>query len=223
MSNQNLSLVPCLNQHAPEFEAKTTHGIIKLSDYRGRWVVFFSFPGAFTPVCTTEMISFTRQYGEFKAMNCELLGISLDSKYSQLAWMRNIEEKFDIRIPFPMAEDPFMQIANMYGMLQSGTSDAPLARSIFVIDGKGILRAMMHYPITNGRSVAEILRVLGALQVSEDYGVSTPENWYPGDAVTLLAPTTTEELNLRIKEQHNCLDWYFCKKEIRNHIFKKSA
>lgn len=206
--------MPRLNEPAPEFEARTTHGIKKLSDYKGKWLVLFSHPADFTPVCTTEFLAFAQAYPEFQKLNCELLGLSIDSYYAHVAWVRNMKEKFGIDIPFPIIEDLSMQVAHAYGMIQPGASDTSAVRATFVIDDKGILRAMVYYPMTNGRSIPEFLRLVSALQTSDKYTVSTPESWKPGDKVIVPPPKTLDEAEARMKEGYECTDWYFCKKPV---------
>jgi len=153
-TNAPHSGMPCLNEPAPDFEAKTTHGVRKLADYKGKWLVLFSHPADFTPVCTTEFMAFAKAYPEFKKLNCELLGLSIDSYYSHVAWVRNIKEKFGVEIPFPIIEDLSMKVANAYGMIHPGAADTSAVRATFIIDPNGILRAMVYYPMTNGRSNA---------------------------------------------------------------------
>ncbi len=205
---------PRLNEPAPDFEAPTTHGVRKLSDYKGRWLVLFSHPADFTPVCTTEFLGFSKHYDEFQAMNCDLLGLSIDSNYSHLAWVRNIKENFGIDVPFPIIADLSMNVASKYGMVQPGASDTAAVRAVFVIDDKGILRAMIYYPLTNGRAIPEVLRLVKALQTTDRYGVATPEGWHPGDKVIVPPPATAEDAEARMHEGYECVDWYFCKKEL---------
>ena len=162
--------LPRLNERAPDFTAKTTHGVRRLSDYLGSWLLLFSHPADFTPVCTTEFIAFAKAYPEFEKLNCDLLGLSIDSNFSHLAWSRNIEEKFGVTIPFPIIEDLSMQVAHAYGMIMPGASDTSAVRTTFLIDPEGVLRAMVYYPMSNGRNVDEFLRLLTALQTS---GVAT--------------------------------------------------
>lgn len=206
--------MPHLNEPAPDFEAKTTHGVKKLSDYKGKWLVLFSHPADFTPVCTTEFIAFARAYPEFQKLNCDLLGLSIDSYYSHVAWVRNIKEKFDVEIPFPIIEDLSMKVARAYGMIHPGAADTSAVRATFVIDDKGILRAMVYYPMSNGRSIAEFVRLVTALQTSDQNKVATPEGWQPGDKVIVPPPGTSEDAEKRMNEGYECVDWYFCKKSI---------
>lgn len=206
--------LPGINQPAPDFTAVTTHGVKKLADYRGKWLVLFSHPADFTPVCTTEFMAFANHYEQFQQLNCDLLGLSIDSIFSHLSWVRNIKEKFGVTIPFPIIEDLSMKVANSYGMIQPGASDTSAVRTTFIIDDKGIMRAMLYYPMTNGRSVAEIVRMIKALQTSDANGVATPENWQPGEKVIVPPPKTAEALEARLNEGYECVDWYFCKKDL---------
>jgi len=169
------SSMPRINEPAPDFEARTTHGVKKLEDYKGKWLVLFSHPADFTPVCTTEFMAFAKHHADFKALNCELLGLSIDSYYSHVAWIRNIKEKFDVEIPFPIIEDLSMKVARAYGMIHPGAADTSAVRATFVIDPEGVLRAMVYYPMSNGRSIDEFVRLISALQTSDANGVATPE------------------------------------------------
>lgn len=205
---------PQLNRPAPEFEAKTTHGVRKLADYKGRWLVLFSHPADFTPVCTTEFMAFARAQEDFAKLNCELLGLSIDSNYAHIAWVRNIKEKFGVDIRFPIIEDLSMKVAHDYGMIQPGASDTSAVRATFIIDPKGVLRAMVYYPMTNGRSIAEFLRLLTALQTSDEHGVATPENWKPGEKVIVPPPATTQLADEREGQGYEYTDWYFSRKSL---------
>ncbi len=206
--------MPRLNERAPEFNAATTHGTKSLKDYEGKWLVLFSHPADFTPVCTTEFMAFALRAGDFKALNTELLGLSIDSHYSHVAWVRNIKEKFDVDVPFPIIADLDMKVAKAYGMIHPGAADTSAVRATFIIDPKGVLRAMVYYPMTNGRSIDEFVRLVTALQTSDEHGVATPENWQPGDKVIVPPPATTEAAEARINEGYECVDWYFCKKSL---------
>lgn len=206
--------LPRLNEPAPAFETNTTHGPRKLSDYKGKWLVLFSHPADFTPVCTTEFIAFAKAHDRFQSLDCELLGLSIDSNYAHIAWVRNIKEKFDVEIPFPIIEDLSMKVANAYGMIQPGASDTSAVRATFLIDPEGKLRAMVYYPMSNGRSIDEFIRLLEALQTSDAHGVATPEAWKPGDKVIVPPPGTAEAAEKRLGEGYECADWYFCKKEL---------
>ncbi|QEG33827.1 peroxiredoxin [Bythopirellula goksoeyrii] len=217
MSIQVQTTIPRLNEPAPEFEAKTTHGPKKLSDYKGRWLVLFSHPSDFTPVCTTEFMAFAKAHDEFRALNCELLGLSIDSVFSHLAWINSIKEKFGVEIPFPIIEDLSMEVAHAYGMIQPGASDTSAVRTTFLIDPEGVLRAMVYYPMSNGRSIDEFLRLLKAMQTSDEHKVATPEGWKPGDDVIVPPPATAEAATERMQsQQYDCVDWYFCTKPFPN-------
>jgi len=211
---QEVVAFPQLNKPAPAFDAPTTHGNKTLEDYKGRWLVLFSHPADFTPVCTTEFIAFANKHEEFQALNCDLLGLSIDSHYSHIAWVRNIKEKFGVDVPFPIIADLSMDVAKSYGMVQPGASDTSAVRATFIIDDKGILRAMVYYPMTNGRSVDEFVRLVKALQTSDEHGVATPENWHVGDKVIVPPPGTAEAADTRVEEGYECTDWYFCKKDL---------
>ncbi len=206
--------LPLIGDPAPEFEAVTTFGTLRLEDYRGSWLVMFSHPADFTPVCTTEFIAFTEIYEELKKRNTELLGLSVDSVSSHIAWVRNIEEKLGIKIPFPIIADLTREIATRYGMIHPGESKTETVRCVFIIDPEGILRAMIYYPLTNGRNMDEILRLLDAMQTSDENKVATPANWRPGDAVVVPPPSTQEMAEERMTEGYECVDWYLCKKNL---------
>ena len=205
---------PRLNEPAPAFKAQTTHGPKSLEDYKGRWLILFSHPADFTPVCTTEFMAFAKAADEFQALGCDLIGLSIDSVFSHLAWERNIKENFGVEITFPIIADLSMQVAKSYGMIQPGASDTSAVRATFVIDPNGILRAMVYYPMSNGRSIAEFLRLLKALQTSDGNGVATPENWQPGDKVIVPPPQTAAAAEERMAAGFECKDWYFCQKAL---------
>lgn len=206
--------MPQLNRPAPDFNAPTTHGQKTLQDYRGKWLVLFSHPADFTPVCTTEFMAFAERHQEFQAIDTELLGLSIDSHYSHIAWVRNIKEKFGVEVKFPIIADLKMDVASAYGMVHPGAADTSAVRATFVIDPEGILRAMVYYPMTNGRSIDEILRLVKALQTSDQHGVATPEGWRPGDKVIVPPPASTAAAASREGEGYECADWYFCKKAL---------
>lgn len=201
--------MPRLNEQAPDFDAPTTHGQKKLADYRGKWLVLFSHPADFTPVCTTEFIGFAERQQEFAALDAELLGLSIDSVHSHIAWTRNIKEKFGTDIGFPIIADLSMKVASAYGMIQPGASDTAAVRATFIIDPEGVLRAMVYYPMNAGRSVAEIHRLLVALQTADENACAMPENWTPGKPVIVPPPKTAAEAEARGAEGHDTVDWYF--------------
>ncbi|MFC2970214.1 peroxiredoxin [Acidimangrovimonas pyrenivorans] len=201
--------MPQLNAPAPAFDAPTTDGRKTLADYKGKWLILFSHPADFTPVCTTEFIAFAKRQDEFAARNTELLGLSIDSHYSHIAWMLNIKEKFGVEIKFPIIADLNMAVAQAYGMIQPGASDTAAVRATFIIDPEGVLRAMVYYPMNAGRSVDEIHRLLVALQTADENKCAMPENWRPGDAVIVPPPATPEGALARADEGYDTVDWYF--------------
>ncbi len=209
------AVFPRLNEPAPAFSANTTHGPKSLEDYRGQWLILFSHPADFTPVCTTEFMAFAKAYQEFQKLNTELLGLSIDSNFAHVAWVRNIKEKFGIDIPFPIIEDLSMTVAKAYGMIHPGAADTSAVRATFVIDPEGVLRAMVYYPMSNGRSIAEFIRLVSALQTSDAHGVATPESWQPGDKVIVPPAASVAEAQARMaSDEYECTDWYFCKKSL---------
>ncbi len=186
-----------LDQPAPLFEARSTQGHIRLADYQGQWVMLFAHPADFTPVCTTEFVAFARAAEDFAALDCALLGLSVDSVYAHLAWLQQIEDDFGVKIPFPLIEDPSLSVSRAYGMVHPGASSTATVRSVFVIDPEGILRALVHYPMAVGRSVAECLRLVAALRETAGAGGVSPEGWRPGDPLVMPAPVTQEEARAR--------------------------
>ena len=206
--------LPRLNEPAPQFEAVTTHGTLNLSDFEGRWLILFSHPADFTPVCTTEFLAFAEIFPQLQKRGTDLLGLSIDSVFSHIAWVRNIEEKTGVKIPFPVIADLNKDVASKYGMLMPGESKTETSRCVFFIDPKGILRAMIYYPLSLGRNMQEILRVIDALQTATANGVATPANWLPGDKVIVPRPNTQEGAEERMKAGYECTDWYLCKKEL---------
>jgi peroxiredoxin 2/4 len=217
MSGMDTDVAPCmpiLGELAPDFEAVTTHGPMKLSQFRGQWVILFSHPADFTPVCTTEFMAFAGVADDLAKLNAQLIGLSIDSVHSHLAWVRNVKEKMGVEIPFPIIADLDMKVAKLYGMLHPGQSSTATIRTVFFIDEKGFMRAMLYYPLSNGRYIPEIIRLLKALQVVDKHGVATPANWQPGDRVIVPAPKTTEDMERRMKEGYDCKDWYLCFKDL---------
>jgi peroxiredoxin (alkyl hydroperoxide reductase subunit C) len=211
---ENVATFPRLNEAAPGFNAKTTHGDRTLSDYKGKWLILFSHPADFTPVCTTEFIGFQKHAATFRGMNCELLGLSIDSLYSHLAWTQNIQEKFGVEISFPIIEDIKMDVAKAYGMVHPGAADTQAVRATFFIDPNGILRAMVYYPMSNGRSIDEFVRLLQAMQTSDANKVATPEGWTPGCDVIVPPPKTPDAIKARLAEGYKTTDWYYSTKSL---------
>jgi peroxiredoxin (alkyl hydroperoxide reductase subunit C) len=201
--------LPLIGDKAPHFEADSTHGPVRLDDYAGQWLVLFSHPADFTPVCTTEFVAFTDLADQFAARNVALLGNSVDSVYSHLAWTRAIHDKLGVRIPFPIIADLDMKVAHAYGMLHPNTSGTAAVRAVFVIDPNQIVRAVLYYPMNAGRMIPEILRLVDALQTSDRDGVSCPANWRLGDDVVIGAPKTQAEMDARLADDTVKLtDWY---------------
>lgn len=182
------ALGPKLDEPAPLFTARTTLGTLALEDLRGQWVILFSHPADFTPVCTSEFIAFQKSLPDFEALNCALVGLSVDSIYSHIAWLESIETKFDVKVTFPVIEDVSMAVSTAYGMIHESSSSTATVRSVFIIDPDGVLKALTHYPLTVGRSVNELLRLLKGLQLSEKENVAIPAEWQPGGEVLHNAP-----------------------------------
>lgn len=208
------SRLPRIGESAPAFEAETTLGTIRLEDFKGSWLILFSHPADFTPVCTTEFVAFAEIQEELQELGVELMGLSIDSCYSHIAWVRNIEERFGVKISFPVIADLDRKVATLYGMIMPGESKTETSRCVFVIDPNGTLRAMIYYPLTTGRNMQEILRLIKALQTSDENKVATPANWQPGDPVIVPAPKTQDAADERVREGYDCKDWYFCTKNL---------
>lgn len=207
--------LPRIGDPAPQFTAETTFGTLKLEDFEGSWLILFSHPADFTPVCTTEFLAFAEIQPELRKMNCELMGLSVDSVYSHIAWVRNIKEKMGVEISFPIIADLNKEVAALYGMVNPGESKTETSRAVFIIDDRQIVRAIIYYPLTTGRNMQEILRVVRALQTTDENGVATPANWEPGQQVIMPPPKTAEDAQVRAEdEQYECKDWYFCKKDL---------
>jgi peroxiredoxin (alkyl hydroperoxide reductase subunit C) len=216
MDNPQQGSFPRIGSPAPQFEAVTTHGTLKLEDFKGSWLVLFSHPADFTPVCTTEFMGFSEIHPKLREMNVELMGLSIDSVYSHIAWARNIEEKLGRKITFPIIADLNKEVATLYGMIMPGESKTETSRAVFVIDEKQDIRAIIYYPLSTGRNMDEILRLIQALQTADKHGVATPANWRPGDKVIIPPPKTQEMAEERVKEKGpECKDWYFCKKDLK--------
>ncbi len=211
--------MPLIGEEAPSFTAVTTQGEINFpQDYKGKWVILFSHPADFTPVCTTEFMTFGSMIDEFKELNTELVGVSVDSLYSHIAWLRKIQElewngKKNINVTFPLIEDIKMEVAKKYGMIQPGQSTTQAVRAVFVIDPNGKIRTILYYPLTTGRNFDEIKRIILALQKADSDGVATPADWRPGDDVIVPTAgscgTAKERMENQTDDQY-CLDWFMC-------------
>lgn len=222
--NSDIISMPRIGDPAPAFKAVTTEGEINFpSDYAGKWVILFSHPADFTPVCTSEFMTLARMESEFKALNCQLLGLSVDGLYSHIAWLRRIKEKIEfngmknIEVKFPLIEDVTMEIAKKYGMIQPGESSTKTVRAVFYIDPMGSVRAVIYYPISLGRNFNELKRALIAMQTADAYEVATPADWQPGDNVVVLPAASCGAASKRmeaIEKGVTCYDWFFCTKRL---------
>lgn len=214
--------MPRIGDKAPEFKAVTTQGEINFpKDYEGSWVILFSHPADFTPVCTSEFMTFASMEEKFAAANCKLVGLSVDGIYSHIAWLRTIKEKIEykgmknIEVKFPLIEDITMEVAKKYGMIQPGESNTKAVRAVFFIDPKGIIRAIIYYPLSLGRNFDELYRALIAMQTSDAFGVATPADWVPGDDVIISPAGSCGMAQQRMEDKElDCKDWFFCTKKI---------
>ncbi len=212
----NVKLIPRIGDQAPDFEATTTKGKIKFSDFaKDKWIVMFSHPADFTPVCTTEMSGFAERKEEFNALNTELIGLSIDSIHSHLAWVDNVRKNTGVYFDFPIIADLDMKVSKLYGMLQPNESETAAVRAVFFIDPTKTVRLIMYYPLNVGRNMDEILRVLEALQVSDEYKVAIPLNWKKGDKVIVPPPKTLDEMEDRLNDDSiERVDFYLARKEL---------
>lgn len=218
--------MPLIGDKAPAFHATTTQGIINFpKDYEGKWVILFSHPADFTPVCTTEFMTFASMLDEFKALNTELIGLSVDSLYAHIAWLRKIQElKWNglenINVTFPLIEDIKMDVAKKYGMIQEGQSSTQAVRAVFVIDPNAVIRTILYYPLSTGRNFDEIKRIIMALQKADRDSCATPANWKPGDDVIIPTAGSCGVAKERMESKDDnqyCLDWFMCfRKESKN-------
>lgn len=215
--------LPLIGERAPAFVAETTQGAVRFpDDFRDKWVIFFSHPADFTPVCTTEFMAFASMEEEFRKLNAELLGLSIDSTFSHIAWLRTIQDRIEydgmknIAVTFPVISDLTMEVSKKFGMLQPSASTTQAVRAVFIIDPKAIIRAILYYPLSNGRNVHEIKRLLIAMQHSDDYKIATPANWQPGDDVIIPPPGSCGAAKDRVEKagsDYRCLDWFLCLKK----------
>jgi len=199
--------LPRIGEPAIPFRVRTTMGERSLQDYRGRWLLLFSHPSDFTPVCTSEFIAFAKLHDQFQSLGCDLMGLSVDSLYAHLAWLRSIREELGVEIPFPIAEDLSMAIASAYGMIHPADADTSTVRATFLIDPAGIVRLLTYYPMATGRNVDELVRVLAALQQTDASGLATPAGWQRGQDAVLPPPLTVTEADARTKA--GALAWYY--------------
>ena len=233
MENEVMTM-PRIGEKAPEFKAVTTQGDIEFpKDYEGSWVILFSHPADFTPVCTSEFMTFATLEEKFNKANCKLVGLSVDGLYSHIAWLRTIKEKIEykgmknVEVKFPLIEDITMEVAKKYGMIQPGESNTKAVRAVFVIDPKGIIRTIIYYPLSLGRNFDELYRVIIALQTADEFSIATPAAWRPGDEVIVPTAGSCGVAKDRMESKDmKCYDWFFCtknisKEEIENKIIKK--
>lgn len=223
--------IPRIGDKAPAFKAVTTQGEINFPEqYSGSWVILFSHPADFTPVCTSEFMTFASMESKFNEVNCKLVGLSVDGLYSHIAWLRTIKEKIeykgmkDVEVKFPLIEDITMEVAKKYGMIQPGESNTKAVRAVFVIDPKGIIRTIIYYPLSLGRNFEELYRVIIALQTADAFSIATPADWQPGDDV--IVPTAgscgVAKERMESKDEMKCYDWFFCTKKLdKQEIMKK--
>lgn len=216
--------MPLIGDDAPAFTAKTTQGVVHFpQDYKGKWVILFSHPADFTPVCTTEFMTFQKMLPEFKALNTDIIGLSIDSLYAHMAWFRTIKEKIeykdmkDMEITFPLIEDIKMDVSEKYGMVQPNVSSTQAVRAVFIIDPNAKVRAIMYYPASSGRNFQEIKRLLISLQTSDAFGVATPADWQPGEPVIVPPPNSCGVIKERSSKPDptvTCNDWFMCFKTL---------
>jgi len=223
MENNQVTPMPRIGDKAPEFKAVTTQGPINFpADYSGNWVIFFSHPADFTPVCTSEFMTFASMEKKFEEAGCKLVGLSVDGLYSHIAWLRTIKEKIEykgmknVEVNFPLIEDISMEVANKYGMLQPGESSTKAVRAVFFIDPKGVIRAVIYYPLSMGRNFEELYRALIAMKTADAFSVATPADWEPGDDVIVPPAGSCGVAKDRMegKEEMKCYDWFFCTKKL---------
>ena len=209
--------IPLIGGKMPSFEAQTTKGKIKIpDDYKGKWFVLFSHPADFTPVCTTEFVAFQERYEEFKKLNTELIGLSIDQVFSHIKWVEWIKEKLGVEIKFPIIADDTGKIARTLGMIHPGKGTNTV-RAVFIVDPQGIIRAMLYYPQELGRNMDEILRMVKALQISDKEQVAIPANWPNNELIgdeVIIPPATDEKSAQERLKQYECYDWWFCHKKL---------
>jgi len=228
--NQVVIAMPRIGDKAPSFKAVTTQGPINFpEDYKGSWVILFSHPADFTPVCTSEFMTFASMEEKFAKANCKLVGLSVDGLYSHIAWLRTIKEKIEykgmknVEVKFPLIEDITMEVAKKYGMMMPGESNTKAVRAVFFVDPKGIIRAIIYYPLSLGRNFDELYRAVVAMQAADAFSIATPADWRPGDDV--IVPTAgscgVAKERMENKEGIKCYDWFFCTKQISKEAIEK--
>jgi peroxiredoxin (alkyl hydroperoxide reductase subunit C) len=232
MENNSQVAMPRIGDAAPEFKAVTTQGEINFpKDYKGSWVILFSHPADFTPVCTSEFMTFASMEDQFAKANCKLVGLSVDGLYSHIAWLRTIKEKIqykgmkNVEVNFPLIEDITMNVAKQYGMIQPGESSTKAVRAVFFIDPKGIIRTIIYYPLSLGRNFEELYRIVVALQTADAFSIATPADWQPGDDVIVppAGSCGTAKDRMEGKEDMKCYDWFFCTKKLDKETVLKTV
>jgi len=223
-NQENTPSMPRIGDKAPSFTAKTTQSVINFpEDFAGKWKILFSHPADFTPVCTSEFMTFASMQKDFENLNCQLVGLSVDGLYSHIAWLRTIKEKIEykgmkeVEVTFPLIEDITMEVAKKYGMIQPNENSTQAVRAVFFVDPKGIIRTIIYYPLSLGRNFDELKRILLGLQTADEFGVALPADWRPGDDV--IVPTagscgTAKERMETKEEDMHCYDWFFCTKKL---------
>jgi peroxiredoxin (alkyl hydroperoxide reductase subunit C) len=215
MESTTITVMPRIGDLAPDFEAITTTGKLRFSDYaKGKWNILFSHPADFTPVCTTEMSGFAQEKDFFAAHDTKLMGLSIDSIHAHIAWVQNVREKTGVLFEFPIIADIDMSVSKLYGMLQPGESETAAVRAVFFIDPAFKIRLMMYYPLNIGRNMEEIKRVLIALQTADKYKCALPLNWVPGEKAIVPPPKTVDDLNDRLKSNYEMVDFYLAKRDL---------
>ena len=228
---EQVTTMPRIGDDAPAFTAVTTQGNINFpADYAGKWVILFSHPADFTPVCTSEFMTFAKLENKFANANCDLVGLSIDGLYSHIAWLRTIKDKIEfndmknMEVKFPLIEDITMEVAKKYGMIQPGESKTQAVRAVFFIDPNAVVRAIIYYPLSLGRNFDEIYRALIAMQTSDAFNVATPADWNPGDDV-IVSPAGScgvAEERMTSTDELECKDWFFCTKKLdKDEVLKK--
>lgn len=231
-NQENTTSMPRIGDKAPVFTAKTTQGVIHFpDDFSGKWKILFSHPADFTPVCTSEFMTFASMQKDFENLNCQLVGLSVDGLYSHIAWLRTIKEKIEykgmkeVEVTFPLIEDISMEVAKKYGMIQPNENSTQAVRAVFFVDPKGIIRTIIYYPLSLGRNFDELKRILIGLQTADEFGVALPADWRPGDEV--IVPTAgscgvaKERMETKEEDMH-CYDWFFCTKKLSKETIENS-
>jgi peroxiredoxin 2/4 len=232
LKEQEIIAMPRIGDMAPSFHAVTTQGPINFpGDYKGSWAILFSHPADFTPVCTSEFMTFAHMEKQFNEANCKLVGLSVDGLYSHIAWLRTIKEKIvykgmkNVEVMFPLIEDITMEVAKKYGMIQPGESSTKAVRAVFYVDPKGVIRAIIYYPLSLGRNFDELYRALIAMQTADAFSIATPADWRPGDDVIVppAGSCGTAKDRMEGKEEMTCYDWFFCTKKISKEQVEKAV